>query len=90
MKGMPYEIKQKLRQYAKANNKARTLHEEIVDIMRDYGVPYDNLVATSEFGAFAEEDTTEALAFINNCEGDIDGNITEIEEVFLYFVNKNS
>ena len=90
MKSMPFDIKQKLRQYARANNRARTLHEEIVDIMRNYSVPYDNLVATSEFGTFAEKDTTEALAFINNCEGDIEENITEIEEVFLLFVNNEN
>lgn len=90
MKRMPFEVKQKLRQYAKTINKANVLHEEIIDIMNHYGVPYDNLVANSEFGAFKEEDTTEAMAFINNCEGEIEGNIAEIEEVFLYFVNKKN
>lgn len=32
---------------------------------------------------------TEALAFITNAEGDVEENIQEIEEVFLYYVNLN-
>lgn len=90
MKKMPYEIKQKLRQYDKINAKARSLHDELVEIFEEYGVPYENLSANQEFGDYENEPVTEALAFINNCEGDIEDNIDEIEEVFLHFVNRNS
>lgn len=87
---MPYEIKQKLRQYNKANAKAKSLHSELLDIFEQYGVPYENLTACEEFGEFKDEHSTESLAFINNCEGDIEDNINDIEEVFLHFVNRNS
>lgn len=87
---MPYEIKQKLRQYQKANIKAKALHDELVEIFEEYGVPYENLTACQEFGDFEDEPTTESLAFINNNEGVIEENIAEIEEVFLHFVNRNN
>ncbi|MGE7689984.1 hypothetical protein ACQKMI_12350 [Lysinibacillus sp. NPDC097214] len=90
MKKMPYEIKQKLRQYNKANLKAKTLHAELVEIFEEYSVPYENLTANQVFGKYEEELVTEALAFINNCEGDVEDNITDIEEVFLYFSNKDN
>jgi hypothetical protein len=89
MKSMPYEIKQKLRQFDKANKMAKELHYEIENLFDKYKVPYDNLVACEEFGEFAEEQSTEALSYINNCEGEIESNINDIEEVFLYFVNKS-
>lgn len=82
MKKMPAPLKQKIRQYAKANEKARRLHEEIVQILHEYDVPYDNLVSTNQDG---DEPYTEALAFINNAEGDIEEDIHEIEKVFVYF-----
>ncbi|KOS61474.1 hypothetical protein FJQ98_16475 [Lysinibacillus agricola] len=90
MRNMPYEIKQKLRQYNKANLKAKSLHDELVEIFEEYGVPYENLTANQEYGDYQEENSTEGLAFINNNEGDIEENIAEIEEVFLHFVNRNS
>lgn len=83
---MPYALKQKLRQYDKYNQKARELHYEIVQELNKYGVPYDNLTAMAQHGEFQ----TEGLAYINNGEGNIEDNISEIEEVFLYFVNKSN
>jgi hypothetical protein len=84
MNTMPYTIKQKLRQYDKALKKARVLHDEIMDTLEQYGVPYDNLVAEAEDG-----ESTEALTYISHCEGNIEDNIELIEEVFLSFVNKS-
>lgn len=42
------------------------------------------------FYAIANNDElqTEALAFVLNAEGNVDDNISEIEQVFLYYVNK--
>ncbi|MEC0069137.1 hypothetical protein P4L12_08080 [Bacillus cereus] len=85
MKTIPYALKQKLRQYDKYNRKAEDLHDEIITIIDEYGVPYDNLVANGD----GTEPQTEALAYINNAEGNIEENIKEMEEVFLYFANKN-
>ncbi len=86
---MPNEIKEKLRQYHDFNHRAKFLHGELIKIFEKYGVPYENLVACAEYGDFPEEPSTESLAFINNNEGDIEENIADIEEVFLYFVNQN-
>ncbi|WP_049111841.1 hypothetical protein [Bacillus thuringiensis] len=85
MKTIPYALKQKLRQYDKYNRKAEDLHDEIITMIDEYGVPYDNLVANGD----GTEPQTEALAYINNAEGNIEENIKEMEEVFLYFANKN-
>lgn len=80
---MPNTLKEKLRQYDKATRKARKLHEEIEAEFEKYNVPYENLVANEYEGK-----CTEALAFISYCEGNIEENIADIEEVFLHFVNK--
>ncbi|PEV14319.1 hypothetical protein CN417_01365 [Bacillus thuringiensis] len=85
MKTIPYALKQKLRQFDKYNSKAKDLHLEIIAMIDEYEVPYDNLVALGD-GA---EPQTEALAYINNAEGNIEENIKGMEEVFLYFANKN-
>ncbi|MNW70388.1 hypothetical protein D3C74_496840 [compost metagenome] len=58
----------------------------MVEELEKYGVPYENLAATVDF--HSDDPITEALAYINNCEGEIEDNIIEIEKVFLYFVNK--
>ncbi|MEB9379125.1 hypothetical protein P4J09_13840 [Bacillus cereus] len=85
MKTIPYVLKQKLRQFDKHNSKAKELHREIAMIIDECGVPYDNLVALGD----DTEPQTEALAYINNAEGNIEENIKEMEEVFLHFANKN-
>ncbi|HFK1781661.1 TPA: hypothetical protein ACGXP4_000644 [Bacillus cereus] len=85
MKTIPYVLKQKLRQFDKYNSKAKDLHLEIITMIDECGVPYDNLVANGD----GTEPQTEALAYINNAEGNIEENIKEMEEVFLYFANKN-
>ena len=90
MKQMPYRIKQKLRQYANIQMKASQLAREIDDMIEEYGVPIENLVAMSNTSWNSKEPQTEALAFLHNGEcDDIEGTIKDIEEVFLWFVNKN-
>ena len=88
MKRMPYEIKQKLRQYANAQIKIRCLALEIDRMIESYGVPLDNLMALADI--YSDEPQTEALAYLHNgeCE-DLEETIKEIEKVFLYFVNLN-
>lgn len=83
---MPYAIKQKLRQIDKYNHKVMALHQEVADMLEEHEVPYENLTATVD--VYSHEPRTEALAFVHNCEGNIEENIKEIEEVFLHFVNK--
>ena len=89
MKQMPYKIKSKLRQYANIQNKAKNIQKEVVDLIEKYGVPIDNLVACANIPLDSDEHQTEALAFLNNAEcDDIERTIKEIEDVFLYFANK--
>lgn len=85
MKSMPYQLKQKLRQYDKAMKKTKFLHDDLVKEFSKYNVPYDYLVANGEL--FGEHPQTEALAYINNAEGNVEDNIEEIEKIFLYFTN---
>lgn len=85
MRKMPYEIKQKLRQYAKLQSKVADMAREIDEMIEAYNVPIDNLLACGD----GIEPQTEALAFLHNSECDnIEETIREIEEVFLYFANK--
>lgn len=89
MKAMPYEIKQKLRQYAKIQAKATIVSQEIGNMFEKYGVPEDNLMALGSTSWDCEEPQTEAMAFLHNGECDnIEETIKDIEKVFLYFVNK--
>jgi len=83
MKDMPQLIKRKLRKLQKLNREAQQLDNEINELFKDYGVDTDNLCAVGE-----GELQTEAFAFISNSEGDVEDNISEIEKVFLYYVNK--
>lgn len=89
MNKMPYEIKQKIRQYNKAVLKAKDLSRDVDALIEKYGVPVENLVALTD--VFSEDPSTEALAYINNGECTTDGSledaISEIEEIFLYFAN---
>lgn len=86
MKKMPYEIKQKLRQYANAQIKVSKLAREIDEMIEAYDVPIENLVAMADI--YGDEPQTEALAFLHNGECDnIENTIKEIENIFLYFVN---
>lgn len=87
MNKMPYEIKQKIRDYAKIQEKAREKYFEIYKMIESYGVPVDNLLACGNTSIDGPPQT-EALAFINNCEcEDLEDLIKEIEDVFLWFVN---
>lgn len=83
MKKMPRKIKTKLRQLQNVNMKAKMLDAEIEEMMKEYGVDPDDLRAMGE-----GEKQTEGLTFITYAEGYVEENIEEIEEVFLYYVNK--
>ena len=86
MKHMPYEIKQKLRQYAKVQTKARKLSGEVCKMIESYGVPIDNLTAQDDI--YSGRPQTEALAYLHNAEcEDLEETIEEIERIFLYFAN---
>lgn len=89
MKNMPYEIKKKLKQYANIQNKANIIQRELEEMIESYGVPIENLIACVARDSY--EPQTEALAFLNNGEcDDINGTINQIEEVFLWFVNRKT
>ncbi|PER55655.1 hypothetical protein CN495_07840 [Bacillus thuringiensis] len=83
---MPVELKEKLREFDRHASIAKNLFGEISEMIEDYGVPFDNLVANSDI--FSDEPHTEALAYISNSEGHIEENIAEVEKVFLYYANK--
>lgn len=87
MKRMPEKIKVKLRQLQKLHKRAAELDREITKLFEQYGVNTDNLCAMGD--SWSSDIQTEALAFITNAEGDVEENIQEIEEVFLYYVNLN-
>lgn len=89
---MPKEVKAKLREYARAQQKASDLHRWLFTRFAMDGVPYENLTATTGERLIADEKepVTEGLAFINNCEIDnLNETIKSIENVYLYFVNKD-
>lgn len=88
---MPYKIKQKLRQYANIQEKAKNIQREVESMIEDYGVPIENLIACGDTSWNNEEPQTEALAFLNNGECDnVEETIKDIEYVFLWFVNNGS
>lgn len=89
MKKMPYQIKEKLRQYATIQNEAKHIQRELENMIEDYGVPIENLIACGDKNG--NEPETEALAFLHNGECDnIERTISQIEEVFLWFVNNKN
>lgn len=89
MERMPYEIKQKLRQYANVQIKAKNMLEDIVNTFESYGVPQENLMACAN--PWGEEPQTEGLAYLNNCECDgLEDTIKDIERMFLWFVNRGN
>ena len=45
MKRMPYKIKEKLRQYANIQTRAKYIQRELENMIEDYGVPIENLIA---------------------------------------------
>lgn len=62
MKAMPYKIKQKLRQYAKVQEKAKNLQREVENMIEEYGVPIENLIACGD-SSLGAPPQTEAFAF---------------------------
>ncbi len=85
MKSMPVKIKDKLRQLQKYNEKANILNKEIEEMFAEYEVDTDYLRALGGYGTIQ----TEGLTFIDTCEGDVEDNIKDIEEVFLHYVNQD-
>jgi len=84
MKQMPSILKNKLRRLQNVCIKARKLEREVNEIIESYGVDLDCLCACN-----IDDMNTEALTHISYGEGDVEDNIKSIEEVFLYYVNKN-
>jgi hypothetical protein len=83
MKKMPEKLKNKIRKLQKACEDSARLTQEVYEMIEEYGINPDN------FNACGNGDVqTEALAFVTNAEGIIEDNIEEIENVFLYYVNK--
>ena len=87
MDKMPEYLKDKLRRYDRYVEKANKLYLEILDDFEDKGVIVENLIALGEWN---EHPQTEALAYISNCEGSIEDNIKQIEEIYVYFMNLNN
>ncbi|MCQ4924991.1 hypothetical protein NE686_17960 [Tissierella carlieri] len=85
MNTMPVKIKNKLRQLRKVHEKASVLVDEVEEMFMEYGIATEYLRALGSYGSYQ----TEALTFIETCEGDIEDNIQEIEEVFLHYVDKD-
>jgi len=88
MKQMPVKIKNKLRQIQATIEKAKMLERELTNMFEEYDIDISVLDATGD-NKYSSEPSTEALAFISNGEGYVEDNIKEIEEVFLYYVNKS-
>lgn len=88
MKKLPYSIKQKLRQIHKHALRGKELDAELTDLFREYDFNVDVLTDyAGDTSTYPVE--TEALSILYNAEGsDCEGLIKEIEEVFLYYVNR--
>ncbi len=90
LKEMPFEIKEKVRQYNAIIIKEKRLNMELEKVLEEYGVPIKSLVALSDND---KEPQTEALAHIDNgectTEPALEDAISQIEEVFLYYANEN-
>lgn len=88
---MPSKIKNKIKQYNNAIQKASKLATELDAMIEEYNVPIDNLIAMATNG---DNPQTEALAYIHNgectTESSLNEAIAEIEEVFLFYVNERS
>lgn len=84
MKEMPKELKQKLRKVGKLYEQAAKEYIEVCQMIESYNVTIESLTAMLNNG----DVQTEALSYISNAEGDLEGSIEEIEKVFLYYVNK--
>lgn len=87
---MPYQIKQKIKQYNAAVLKANALERDLYEMFEDYNIPTDNLVALADI--YGDEPQTEALSYISNGECVTEEGLThainEIEDVFIHFANK--
>lgn len=84
MKSMPMPLKNKIRQLQAAYIKASRLENEVAEMIKSYGVDIEYLCALKY-----DDRNTDALAYVTNAEGDVEDNILEIEDVFLYYVNKH-
>ena len=89
IKSLPAILKTKLRQLQSAYTKAGKLEREVGEIIESYGIDAGYFDATKDGSDMKE--STEALAYIINAEGDVEDNIKLIEEVFLYHhLNKSN
>jgi hypothetical protein len=88
MKVMPSSIKQKLRRIYSLANKISVLTHQVEEEFELYGVDSDFLRANGDVYTTAIQ--TEALTYIDYGEGDLEQNIAQVEEVFLYYVNRTS
>lgn len=84
MKKMPEYIKNKLRKLQKLNEQAKELEISLVEDFGKYKLDISNFCASGN-----GEKQTEAFTFVTYGEGTAEQNIEFIEEVFLYYVNKN-
>lgn len=84
MNQMPEGIKDKLRRLHRLKEKSKKLEMILNDNFEKYGVNIDDLSAMGN-----GEVQTEAYTFITYAEGNVEESINMIEEVFLYYVNKD-
>lgn len=83
MKKMPVSIKHKLRRLQKVSRESKDIMQSLKKDFEKFNLDLD------DFSSQGKGDyQTEALTFITYAEGDIEDNIEEIEDVFLYYINK--
>ena len=85
MEKLPRELRTKLNKLHNLNAQSKELTNEISQLIASYGVDIEYLTGMKSDGM-----STEALTTIYYGEGSADENISEIEDVFLYHVNKIS
>lgn len=88
MNKMPYEIKQKLRQLANNRLRGSKISRELDLLFRKHRLDSEDV---DRFCAISDiAPNTEALAYIENAEGNTEDSINRIEEVFLHIIDNES
>lgn len=85
MNKLPVKLRNKLIQVQKTAIKQKELASDIDKILDEYGLKVDIFTANAGLGI---DEQTEALTYLSYGEGDVETNIKEFEEIFLYHVNK--
>ena len=67
-----------------AYERARALDMELTKILAEYSVPAEYLSGSVDIQGAP---VCESLAYVVNCEGDVEDNIKDIEEAFVWYVN---